>query len=70
MSDTYWKQSRHELGFVYHEMYDMWKQPVGLVKKNGRIFEANVRGRSSFTRRTLKSAKADVEMIYNKLGVA
>jgi hypothetical protein len=70
MNDIYWKQSRHELGYVYHEMFDMYKQPVGLIKKNGNLFEANVRGRSSFTRRSLKSAKADIEMIYNKLGVA
>lgn len=68
MNDIRWKQERHELGFVYYEMYDMWNQPVGYIKKNGRVYEANVRGRSSFTRRTLNSAKADVEMIYEKLG--
>ena len=68
MKDIHWKQERHELGFVYHEMYDMWNQPVGYIKKKGKVYEANVRGRSSFERRTLQSAKADVEMIYEKLG--
>tara|TARA_X000001316_G_C922193_1_gene37104 strand:- start:3810 stop:4022 length:213 start_codon:yes stop_codon:yes gene_type:complete len=68
MNDIRWKQDRHELGFVYYEMFDMWNQPVGYVKKNGKVYEANVRGRSTFTRRTLNSAKADVEMIYGKLG--
>jgi len=68
MNDIRWKQDRHELGFVYYEMFDLWNQPVGFIKKKGRVYEANVRGRSSFTRRTLQSAKADVEMIYDKLG--
>jgi len=68
MNDIRWKQDRHELGFVYYEMYNLWDQPVGFIKKVGNTFEANVRGRSAFTRRTLKSAKSDVEMIYEKLG--
>lgn len=68
MNDIRWKKSRHDLGFVYYEMFDLWNQPVGFIKKNGKKFEANVRGRSSFERRTLQSAKADVEMIYEKLG--
>jgi hypothetical protein len=70
MMDIRWKQKRHEKGYVYHEMYDMWDQVAGLVVPDGKQYLGNVRGRSAFKRKTVKSAKADVEYIYEKLGVA
>ena len=65
-----WKTKRNDLGHIDHFLYDTIDyKMVGHVRKTGRIFEAKVLGRPLFTRRTLKSAKSDVEMIFDKLGV-
>ena len=69
MMEVKWKQHRHEKGYVYHEMTNEFYQVVGFIKPEGNQYVANVKGRSAFHRRSVKSAKADVEMIYEKLGV-
>tara|TARA_R100000951_G_scaffold60006_1_gene50423 strand:+ start:302 stop:514 length:213 start_codon:yes stop_codon:yes gene_type:complete len=70
MMSVKWKQHRHEKGYVYHEMTNEFYQVVGFIKPDGKEYSANVKGRSAFKRRTVKAAKADVEMIYEKLGIA
>ena len=70
MNGVNWKQHRHENGYVYHEMTNELYQVVGFIKPEGKQYLANVKGRSPFHRKTVKSAKADVEMIYEKLGIA
>ena len=70
MMQIKWKQHRHENGYIYHEMTNEVYQVVGFIKPEGKQYLANVKGRSAFKRRTVKSAKADVEMIYEKLGIA
>lgn len=65
-----WKRNRNELGFIEHTLYDsITYNNVGYVKPVGKKFEAYVEGRPTFTRETLKSAKKDVEYMYDKLGV-
>ena len=51
-------------------MTNEFYQVVGFIKPDGKEYLANVKGRSPFHRKTVKSAKADVEMIYEKLGIA
>jgi hypothetical protein len=70
MNNVNWKQRRTDEGWVVHEMTNELYQVVGFIKPEGKQYLANVKGRSPFKRRTVKSAKADVEMIYDKLGVA
>lgn len=68
--DVNWKQYRTDEGAIVHEMTNDLYQVVGMVRKDGKEYLGNVKGRSSFKRKTIKSAKADVEYIYNNLGVA
>jgi len=65
-----WSRNRNELGFIEHTLVDTVQQvKIGYVKPLGKVYEANVTGRPVFTRDTLKSAKSDVEYMYNRLGV-
>ena len=65
-----WKTNRNFLGHVDHFLYDtVDSKMVGHVRKSGRIYEGKVLGRPLFTRKTLKSAKNDVEHMFDKLGV-
>lgn len=65
-----WRRSRNNLGFIEHFYYDsITSNNVGYIKPSGKVYEANVTGRPVFTRETLKSAKKDVEYMYDKLGV-
>lgn len=71
MSDwTKWRTKRNDLGYVDHFFYDTIDQrELGHVFKNGKVYEAKVTGRNAFTRKSLKAAKADVEHMFDKLGV-
>lgn len=65
-----WRRKRNDLGFIEHVFYDsITYNDVGYIKPSGKKYEANVTGRPIFTRETLKSAKKDVEYMYDKLGV-
>ena len=66
-----WKTARHDLGYVEHIAYDsVTSRVVGRVHKvKTSKFQANVTGRPIFHRRSLLSAKNDVQYMYEKLGV-
>ena len=65
-----WRRNRNDLGYIEHTLYDsITYNEVGFIKPSGKKFEAYVKGRPIFTRETLKSAKKDVEYMYDKLGV-
>lgn len=71
MDTIRWKQDRRDLGYIEHTAYDsITGKVVGAVHKVGTSkFEANVTGRPVFHRRSLLSAKNDVQYMYEKLGV-
>lgn len=66
-----WKQDRVDLGYILHTAYDsITGKTIGEVRKiKTNQFEARVFGRPIFHRRSLLSAKNDVQYMYEKLGV-